>query len=375
LPVSLAERLRELIRREGRITFHDWMKAALYDPDGGYYQRVDRKRWGREGDYRTSPERTELFAATFARYFVALASEFDELTIVECGAGDGNFAFEVLRTLRDQFPARFASTRYVVYELSDDALRCAQERLSEFGERVQFCSSWDCVVVESGIYFSNELLDAFPVHRVVMGEGGLSELYVDVDSEGRFVWSTGPLSTPRLEEFIRSDSIELAPRQTIEINLGIDDWFSAVAGKVERGFVVTVDYGAEVDELYDPALRPDGTLRGFSGHGFVDDLLAEPGERDLTSSVNWNQVRSVGEKLGLKVIDFASQDRFLLNAGLLDQLQHRLERAESEAEKVSLTTGAREMILPGGMASSFQVLVQKCRVGTSTGSIGDSNVA
>ena len=358
MPVSLAERLREFIRREGSITFHDWMKAALYDPSGGYYQRADRKRWGREGDYRTSPERSELFAATFARYFVGLASGFDELAIVECGAGDGSFAAGLLGTLRDQFPARFASARYVVYELSDDARRRAQERLSEFGERVQFCSEWDRVVVEPGIYFSNELLDAFPVHRVTMDEGGLSELYVDVDSDGRFVWSTGPLSTQRLAQFVTANSIELAQGQTIEVNLAIDDFFSAVSAKLERGFVVTVDYGAEAGELYDPALRPDGTLRGFSRHGFVDDLLAEPGERDLTTSVNWTQVKAVGEKLGLKVLDFASQDRFLLNAGLLDRLQYRLDRAESEAEKVSLTTGAREMILPGGMASSFQVLVQ-----------------
>jgi len=356
LPVSLAERLRELIRREGRITFHDWMRAALYDPDGGYYQRSDRKRWGRAGDYRTSPERSELFAATFARYFVGLA---DELTIVECGAGDGSFAAGVLRTLRDQFPSRFVEVRYVVYELSDDAQQRAQERLSEFGEHVQFCSDWESVVVRSGIYFSNELLDAFPVHRVVMDDGGLSELYVDVDTDARFVWSTGPLSTPRLEEFVSTYSIELASGQTIEINLAIEDWFKSVAAKLERGFVVTVDYGADADELYDPGMRPDGTLRGFSRHGFVEDLLAEPGAHDLTASVNWTQVKAVGEKLGLRVVDFASQDKFLLNAGLLDQLQYQLSHTESEAAKTSLTTGAREMILPGSMASSFQVLVQK----------------
>src|SRR5690349_10307283 len=172
------------------------MQAALYDPSGGYYQRADRKRWGREGDYRTSPERSELFAATFASYFVKLAEEFDELAIVECGAGDGSFAFGVLRTLRDQFPSRFVETRYVVYELSNDARRRAQERLIEFVERVQFCSEWDSVSVRSGIYFSCELIDAFPVHRVVMDQGGLSEFYIDVDSDGRFVWSTGPLSTP-----------------------------------------------------------------------------------------------------------------------------------------------------------------------------------
>lgn len=355
MPVSLAERLRELIRREGSITFHDWMKAALYDREGGYYQRADRKRWGREGDYRTSPERSELFAATFAHYFVKLAEE--ELTIVESGAGDGSFAAGVLRTLRDQFPSYFAEMRYVVYELSDDARLRAQERLSEFGERVEFCSDWDQVAVSSGICFSNELLDAFPVHRVVMSDGGLSELYVSLDATGEFVWSTGPLSTPRLAEFINAYSIELAPRQEIEINLAIDDWLNAVSEKFD--FLITVDYGAEAAELYDASLRPEGSLRGFAGHGFVDNLLADPGEYDMTTTVNWTQVKSVGEKLGWRVIEFAPQDKFLLNAGLVEELQYRLKRVENEAERLSLTTGAREMILPGGMASSFQVLVQK----------------
>jgi len=358
LPVSLAERLRELIQREGSITFHDWMKAALYDRHGGYYQRADRQRWGRAGDYRTSPERSELFAETFTRYFVKLASE-GELTIVESGAGDGSFAAGVLRTLRDQFPSHFAKTRYVVFELSDDARQRAQERLSDFGERVQFCSDWNQVSVSSGIYFSNELIDAFPVHRVVMGAEGLSEVYVAVDSSGEFVESTGPLSTPRLAEFISEYSIELGQEQVIEINLAIDDWLKSISEKLERGFLITVDYGAEATELYDAMLRPDGTLRGFSDHAFVDNLLAVPGEYDLTTTVNWTQVKSVGEKLGWKMIEFATQDKFLLNAGLPEQLQYRLSRAATGAERVALTTGARDMILPGGMASSFQVLVQK----------------
>jgi len=334
------------------------MKAALYDPHGGYYQQAGRQRWGRKGDYRTSPERSELFASTFARYFVKLASEV-ELTIVESGAGDGSFAFGVLRTLRDQFPARFAETRYVVCELSDDARRRMQERLSEFGERVQFCSDWDQVSVRSGIYFSNELLDAFPVHRVVRSDEWLSEMYVALDANDEFVWSTGPFSTPRLAEFINAYSIEFAPGQVIEINLAIDDWLSAVSEKLEKGFLITVDYGAEAEELYDPTLRPDGTLRGFSDHGFVDNLLADPGEYDLTTSINWTQVKSVGEQLGWSVLEFALQDKFLLSAGLPEQLQYQLVRVQTEAEKVSLTTGARDMILPGGMASSFQVLVQR----------------
>ena len=355
MPVSLAERLKDLIRREGPISFHDWMKAALYDPVGGYYQRSDRARWGREGDYRTSPERSELFAATFAHYFAGLLDK--DLTIVECGAGDGSFAAGVLTTLRDGAPSIFADTRYIVCDVSDDARSRARERLVEFDDRVEFSSH--LVSVKRGIYFANELLDAFPVHRVLKTEDGLSEFYVTIDTNGNFRWTTGPLSTPGLAEFCDAHSLELANGQIIEINLGIDDWLAQVAVRLDQGFLITVDYGAEAAGLYDPIQRPEGTLRGFSRHGFVDDLLADPGEYDLTTTINWTQVKTSGQKSGFETIEFASQDTFLLNAGLLDQLEYRLSRAETEAEKTALTVGAREMILPGGMASSFQVLVQK----------------
>jgi SAM-dependent MidA family methyltransferase len=339
------------------ITFYDWMKAALYDPAKGYYQRSDRERWGRAGDYRTSPERSALFAATFARYFARLYEELGrprEWTIVECGSGRGDFAFVVLETLARQFRVVFDATRYVVYDVSLDALRRTRKQLADIIDRVQLVSHWNEIQVDNGIVFSNELLDAFPVHRVIQTEQGLAELYVDVDS-----WSEGPLSTPRLSEFCEDYSVQLAVGQTIEINLEIDDWFARVASRLANGFVITVDYGAESVELYDPVLRPNGTLRGFRRHEFVEDLLAHPGDCDITASVNWTQVKTVGERVGLKVVDFASQDKFLLNAGLLAELEYQLGLAETEAEKAALTTGAKDMILPGGMASSFQVLVQR----------------
>lgn len=316
--------------------FRDWMEAALYDPEFGYYTRKDRKRWGREGDYRTSAERSELFAAAFARYFAGLYDELgqpEKWTIVEGGAGDGTFAKRVLRALEEQHPLVFAATDYLPLDVSSGAFHPS----------------------DPSLYFSNELLDAFPVHRVV-SEG---ELYVTLDDREKFAWTTGPFSTPRLLEFLHQYRITLAPGQIIEINLAIDDWLAAVGATVKRGYVITVDYGAEASELYDPLLRPDGTLRAFSKHGFVDDVLLAPGEYDITSSVNWTQVIKTGERLGLKVMEFVSQDRFLLSAGLLDVLQVKLHQTKTEAAKAVLTTDAREMILPGGMASHFQVLVQK----------------
>jgi SAM-dependent MidA family methyltransferase len=335
------------------------MTAALYDPNGGYYQRPDRTRWGPKGDYRTSPERSELFAATFARYFAGLQDELNGSTIVECGAGNGSFAFGVLSTLRDRFPSIFAATRYIIYDISVATLGRIKERLAKFDDRVEFYSDWKLIPASRGFYFANELLDAFPVHRIIKKAGVISELYVTVDENNDFDWTTGPLSTPRLSEFLSAQAVELAHDQIVEINLGIDDWFTQVATKLQQGFLITVDYGAEAVELYDATHHPEGTLRGFSRHDFVDNVLTQPGEYDLTSTVNWTHVKNVSANLGFQVIEFASQDKFLLKAGLLDQLEYRLASAETEAEKTALTIGARGMILPGGMASSFQVLVQK----------------
>jgi SAM-dependent MidA family methyltransferase len=311
------------------------MKAALYDPEGGYYKRSDLKRWGREGDYRTSPERSELFAATFARYFARL---YDELqrpspwTIVEAGPGAGDFATGVLSALRDYQP------RYVPIETSEEL-----EKLPP---------------IKAGIVFANEVFDAFPVHRLIQTANGLSEFYVAVENE-TFVWTTGPLSTPRLLEFCREYSIELEHGQIVEVNFEIDRWLESIAGKLEAGYLITVDYGAESIDLYDVALRPQGTLRAFSRHEFVDDILAQPGDHDLTSSINWSQVQAVGARFGFETVEFAPQDRFLIDAGLLDEFQRALSRETTNAGKLSLSTGVRDMILPGGMGSSFQVLVQK----------------
>jgi SAM-dependent MidA family methyltransferase len=355
---ALAEKLRELIRARGPIPFRDWMEAALYDPIAGYYNRSDLKRWGREADYRTSPERSELFAAAFARYFAKLYDELERpsrWTIVEGGGADGRFAQGVLRTLVEEYPRVFAATDYCFHDVSTDALSRARETLLDFRDRITFGDLSTFNPSNPCLYFSNELLDAFPVHRL-NDEG---ELYVTLDDDGRFVWTVGPLSTPRLAQFLEEHATKLAPGQTIEINLAINDWLASVAAKLKRGYVITVDYGAEAVELYDASLRPEGTLRAFSRHGFVDNILDQPGEYDITSSVNWTQVKATGERLGLEVVEFASQDKFLLRVGLLEDLEKRLERMETEADKVRLITGAREMILPGGMASSFQVLVQK----------------
>lgn len=360
---SLALRLGERIRREGPLSFRDWMEAALYDSQAGYYCRTSGERWGRTGDYRTSPERSPLFAAAFASYFIGLYEELgapDSWTIFEAGAGAGHFARGVMETLERESRRVFDATRYIIDERSEDARERAGEALARFGERVEFRRLSEITrPFEAGILFSNELLDALPVHRVTMMNGRLWELCVGLEGTGAFTWIRQEPTRARLPSYMESAGIRLMPGQVAEINLAAEDWLKQAAAVIETGYVITVDYGAEASELYDGARHPDGTLRAFCRHQLAPDLLARPGEQDLTTTIDWTQLKRVGAERGLRALSLEPQDRFLLRAGLLDQLERMTAGARSEADALVLRTGAREMILPGGMSSSFQVLVQR----------------
>ena len=277
----LSDRLLQQIRSEGPITFYQWMKAALYDSHEGYYCRSDRARWGREGDYRTSAERSELFAATFARYFAKLYAELGSpstWTIVEAGAGAGHFAAELLGTLQHRFPGVFSATQYVLDEASADSRSRARQFLANLGGQVQFKRLSDLDTLNPGVIFSNELFDAFPVHRVTTQNGTLREFFVDADDQGSFIWSLGEPATPRLAEYFTGLGIRLGEGQVVEVNLDLEDWLREVADKLTAGYLITVDYGTEAT-LFDALPDRRSTLRGFKGHQFAYDVLEHAGEQ------------------------------------------------------------------------------------------------
>lgn len=358
---ALPARLRARIEQTGPITCRDWMAAALYDERAGYYVRPDRARWGRAGDYRTSPERSPLFAATCAHYFAQLYTELgmpERWTIIEAGAGDGHFAAGVLDTFAQAHPDLLRATQYVIDERSADAQARARELLAAYAGQVEFRSLFQLSApVRAGLIFANELLDALPVHRVVQRSGRLRELYVGLDGAGEFVWVAGEPSTPRLAEHFARLHITLAEGQAAEVNLAADEWIAQAAYTLARGYIMLVDYGAEAAELYDARQRPDGTLRAFQQHQLSDDVLARPGEQDLTTTINWTQIEQAAAAAGLRPVLHVRQDEFLLHAGLLAQLERMSARLPTEAARIALRLSAREMILPGGMSQSFQVLV------------------
>ncbi|MEJ7710778.1 MAG: SAM-dependent methyltransferase [Pyrinomonadaceae bacterium] len=361
--LPLAARLREAIRTNGPMTFRDWMQAALYDEREGYYNRIDLARWGRSGDYRTSPERSPLFAATFAGYFAKLFEELgspNDFVLYEVGAGAGHFALGVLETLARKHKRVYDSTRYVIAERSSASRHQTAALIKQSGQqhhrRVEFAPC-GTVEIENGIIFANELLDALAVHRVRVIKGFLCEQFVDVNRIGEFVFIDREPSTPRLEENLRRFGATLCEGQSAEVNLDAEEWVKTVAAMLKRGFVIAVDYGAEAQELYDPAIRPHGTLRSFRRHELCENVLARPGDQDITSHVNWTQLMLAGDDANLKLKEFKRQDQFLLGAGILDELESLTSSNAGVANIVSLRLDVRELIMPELMSASFQVLV------------------
>jgi SAM-dependent MidA family methyltransferase len=249
-------------------------------------------------------------------------------------------------------------TSYVIDEVSPATRRRAAERLSEFAERLTFqrLVEIDTPAI-GGVCFSNELIDAFPVDRVIMRNGRLSELYVGLRQD-EFIWVEREPAPP-VAEYCRRAELRLAEGQIAEINLAAEEYISRAAGLFERGFLVTVDYGAERNELLDSPDRFTGTLRAFRRHQLIDDVLARPGEQDLTTTVDWTQIKEAGRRAGLRAVRLERLDQFLLSEGLLQRLSEMVAQTQNQVEALRLSTSAREMIMPHGLAASFQVLVQE----------------
>jgi SAM-dependent MidA family methyltransferase len=310
----LAAQLGDRIRREGPLPFAEFMRAALYDPVHGYYARAEGQI-GKRGDFMTSvsvgPLFGELLAFQFARWLESARQPDSEFQIVEVGAHDGQLARDILEDLEEREPTLFRSIEYWIIEPSP-ARRTAQEvSLARFRNVRWFAHPSQFVQPVTGIIFSNELLDAMPVHPFAWNAGAQVWEEMGVTLVGqRFTWtrmSQASTSLPILPAELLAvlpDGylLELAPLAT--------QWWRGAAAALGCGHLMTIDYGGETEELLSPA-RTSGTLRAYSRHRVGPAVLANPGEQDITAHVNFTEIIRAGESAGLRTETFTSQSQFL----------------------------------------------------------------
>ena len=349
------------------------MDLALYDPELGYYARA-AQRSGRAGDFFTSVDVGSLFGelleVQLEEMFRILNSEFriQNFDLVEAGAGNGRLSTDILRAAKRRDPAFYESIHLHLVEASAEARAAQRGTLDEVADRL-VSSGPSLPESFEGVLIANELLDALPVHQVVMRAEGLREVYVasaavsdtgtgDLyrtpapDTNLRLV--EGPLSTPALAAYLDQLGAVLEPGWRVEINLRAVDWVRDAARRLTRGFIVLIDYGHAADELYS-ATHSTGTLTTFVKHrsggpeGSPDTppWLQQPGEQDLTAHVDFTSVRAAAEAEGMTLVGFLDQTYLLL--GLLDGLP--------DPQSAIRNPQFKTLMMPGGIGSTHKVMI------------------
>ena len=351
--------LRQIIAKEikhrGPVTFARYMDLCLYHPQHGYYNTA-RTPLGKDGDYYTSVHLGSAFGRCMARQMEEMWRKLGEpepFFIIEYGAGDGHLAQDVLANLQGLTEI----CQYRIIEKSCHLRSVQEQRLSGFDQvrwvnEIKEISGEKAPVV--GCVFSNELVDAFPVHRVVMASEGLKELYVTVVEE-RFQYLEGTLSTGDIARHLSRHGIELVDGQVAEINLAAAGWLEEVAFGLDRGYILTVDYGDLSRILYDHNIYPAGTLSCYRQHSRTDDPLIYPGEQDITAHVDFSALQEWGAELGLANLGLVPQRDFLIGNGILESLETGEEWSQRRFQELS---AIKSLILPGGMGDQFKVLLQ-----------------
>ncbi|MEP0914141.1 class I SAM-dependent methyltransferase [Leptolyngbya sp. GB1-A1] len=326
-----------------RVTFAEFMDLALYEPQHGYYARFQSKI-GAQGDFATSPHLGADFGELLAVQFAQMWEKLDRpnpFTLVEMGAGQGLLAQDIVRYLHRHYFECFAALRYVIVEKSPAFAAEQQARLrsliDSWGEVAWH--TWDEISSDSivGCCFSNELVDAFPVHRVTIANGKLQEIYITVSSEptpdpalasdahfadAHFIETIGELSTPRFAEYFQQIGVDLTPYPDgyrTEVNLAAIDWLHTVADRLHQGYLLTIDYGYPAHRYYSPT-RSAGTLQCYYRHAHHDNPYRAIGHQDITAHVDFTALEQYGTPAGLDPIGFTQQGLFLMALGLGDRL-------------------------------------------------------
>lgn len=353
----LAALLAERIRRFGPITFAEYMRECLYHPVHGYYSQPESRKFA---DYYTSVDVHPIFGRSLARQFAEIWEKLGrpvEFRLVEAAAGTGRLALHILDFAETKMPEFYGALQYVAVERSP--ARCDQlaNRLAPHIERSRCQTSIEMPAkILVGCVFSNELLDALPVHRVVQHEGALKEIFVGSDGT-TFSEVRMPLSTCAISEYFAAQGITFVEEQQAEAGLEACDWISEIGRRLERGFVLTIDYGHEAADLFD-AHHMAGTMLAYVNHRASEDVYAAPGQQDLTAHVNFTALRLWGERAGLTSLGLVSQTAFLLALGRGNEFADLYDEGMDETARVRARLQLKTLIFPEGMGERFQVLVQ-----------------
>jgi len=360
--IARSSALAALIRkraadRGGWLPFSEFMAAALYEPDLGYYM-TDRPIFGAAGDFMTAPEMSPLFTRCLAAGLIDLMTKAGGGDIVEFGAGSGRMAAELVATLaRLGMPPR----RYRIVEPSlilADRQRRWLERwpgTASLFDRFEWLdgppsADWQ------GVALANEVVDALPVDRFRIAGRGCEAIGV-VPTAAGFDWQAGPADASLLraiDALQKRLPVPMPDEFVSELRPGQAAWIGAATARLTKGAMLVTDYGLPCAQYYHLS-RSGGTLCGFHRHHRTEDVLSMPGAQDLTAWVDYSALADAASGAGLEVGGFATQAHYLLSVGIERELAQLIEDAD-ERDRIAIRQAAATLLLPGEMGERFKVM-------------------
>jgi len=348
--LRLLEKIHTQIKAQGdAMRFDQFMQAALYQPELGYY-RCGTEKFGASGDFITAPEISPLFARCLAKFAVESGAG---QTILEVGAGSGKLAANILDALAQEG----AAADYQILELSAELRQRQRETIialcPQMLERVQWLD--DMPDNFDGVVIANELLDAMPVRRFRVRGQRLFEQYVDW-CDGLLCYRDVPLGDVRLIDRIATlreqTSLGDADDYLSEVNFMAEDWIRTLGKKLQRGVVLLIDYGYARNAYYH-AQRSSGTLMCHYQHRAHPDPLILPGLQDITAHIDFTAMADAALEGDMEVVGFTTQGHFLLNMGVLE-----LAAASdlTESQRLAMNNEIRQLTLETEMGEQFKVM-------------------
>ncbi len=360
----LTEKIGE--NRRKRITFAEYMDWVLYHDEYGYYS-TNKANIGKHGDFLTSPRLSADFGEVLGEQFVEMweiLGKPHHFQLVEMGAGQGILAADILPYIQNHYSDFFHSLEYIIIEKSPALIAEQKKYLKNYQSLVKW-QKWDDIPAHSlvGCFFSNELIDAFPVHQIVIKDSKIQEIYLTLES-GLFREIVDDVSTKKIIDYFDLSGINLSvdvygEGYRSEVNLAALDWIKTVTSKLQRGYLLTIDYGYPAHRYYNP-YRREGTLQCYYRHRHHNNPYINIGNQDITAHVNFTALEKQGELSGLAKIGSTQQCLFLMALGLGDRVS---ALSTKDAEVLDIGTflkrrdALHQLIDPMGLGG-FEVLLQ-----------------
>jgi NADH dehydrogenase [ubiquinone] 1 alpha subcomplex assembly factor 7 len=344
----LQSEIKKLIKSSGPMPVWRYMQLCLTHPEHGYY--VSRDPLGREGDFTTAPEVSQMFGELLGLWTASVWKAIDSppvLRLVELGPGRGTMMADALRALR-VLPPLYQSVSVHLVEINP-VLRDKQKATLSGVRNVAWHDSIDEIPEGPAIILANEYFDVLPIHQAVRRENGWHERVVELDDTGKLIFGAAPESIPRFEVLL-PPLVRAAPVGAV-FEWRPDSEIMKIATRVrdQDGAALIIDYGH---------LRSDAgdTFQAVARHSFTDPLNA-PGQADVTAHVDFQALARAAEDLGARVHGPVTQGEFLKRLGIETRAVTLMAKATHEvSEDISgalkrLTDSGR-----GGMGEMFKVL-------------------